>query len=335
MKSLFKTNEDFRNFVNVPETFAFEDVRDEIISAQKKYLLPILGKEFLENVLGWVDNGNKLDDIQKKVIELCKAPVGRIAIAIAVPRLNVRAAKGGFVITTGESHQVASAWRVADYQNSYFREGQDGLSELIDFLVNDSQDVDDWYQSTAHDNLRRGIITQATDMKDFIEYEVPHFIFLRMKPIIRRIEQTKLVNVICHDLYNFLLQEMLEGGDFVDDEGDEYAGLIPLIRRAITSEAFYQGFEPLRLQFDSAGFFINYKEAIEKSGNNRPPNESERYQYLTALKQRAEEDWSALRNELESDGGNYGLWANSPCNQTNQETEILRPSSGIYPGFGV
>lgn len=333
MKALIKSQQDLQQFVKVPDSVEFDELSTEMVKAQKKYLSPIMG-EFFEDVLSWNDGPGILDNQQKTLLELCKAPVASLAIVLATPRLNVNASGGGFSVTTGENHAPASEWRVRDYQNSYFREAQESISELIKHLLENSSWYDDWHESTDHDNLRSGLLSSADQMNEFIEYEVSHFLFLRLRPVIKRIEETIVRKMICSDLYSFLQAEVRSGGDFLDEQDNDYTPLMPFLRRAVTTETIIQAFEPLRIQLDSTGFFVNYSDGSDSLKQKRKANSDERYQILKALQERAADDWKSFQDHLMEFQNEYELYVNSPCFHSPQETTEITPS-GIFPAFGI
>lgn len=328
MRPIVRTEEDLQSTTALPSSIKVEDLKKEIILAQEDHLQEVMGEPALSALIDSIYSSEIVSEEMSKAAQYAKDGVICFAVAKAVPQLNIHIGSSGFTVKTSTESEKATYGQVRDYQRHMFQSAQDAFNRLITFLLANASNVTDFEDSEAHNKLRTGLVSNGIEMSEGLPFKVGHFLYLKMRPFLQESADDIAVPILGTDLYDFLVEQKMTSGDFIQD-GNEYLSVLILVQKAMSLHALYESFEPLRVQV-SDKFYIDYLEDPVSGRTQKNVEDNARYQYLKNLEEKKTKAWSRLSQHLLDNQESYPLWT-APT--TAEST--ARTNTKIYRGHGL
>lgn len=219
--SLFRTIDEIKEFVEVSLQLNFEDLEPSIKIAEKKYLLPLLGKETYDLLVAAFDANPNLENVSAddnaKLLLNVRPVIANYSIAIAIPRLSVEVSSAGIHITSTDTKKTAFAWQVKQAQDSYFAAGDMFSDELLTFLEVNKATYTDWAASSAFTEYIDNLVYSTKTVDDIVKIASSRLLFLRMKPKLKMAQDFQLIDTIGSDYLDELMAS-LRAGVISDDD---------------------------------------------------------------------------------------------------------------------
>jgi hypothetical protein len=333
---LTSTLAEVKGFYPARLTFKVEDLLPAIDDAEAEYLVEqILGDAFYDELVAAYE-GSTLDADQLEVVKLCRRATVNFALHHALSSLNVTLQSTGIGVVNNGDVAPASVARTNALKADLLRAGYRGLDRLISHLLKNYEDFDTWTDANPlYDELVSGFIRETNEFDAIVRIGRSGWLFSRMKPTMKRVEETLIAPVLCSDdFYQDLLTKI------EDEDLDEYElKVVKLARVAIAHYTMAESITKLSLHIDKSGIWaFNTLAAGETSGGPLPVDAKR----LDALVARYEKDGTLACEQLTAlcqklaEEGNLPLYAASDCYvdpNVAPEPEDDRTDDAAFGGF--
>ncbi len=200
-----------------------------IEAAERKYILPILGRELYNDLSAfaaedsaWSGEG---EDIVKstELLRLVRLSEINLAYFIGFDILNSRISDQGFQRAETENFKGLYKYQEENIR-TYFKEtGFNTIDDILQYLEDYMEYFPEW-EGSASFTLRQASIIKDTKTFDGIcSINGSRLIFLRLQPFINQVMDIDIKNVLGADIYEALQDELSglgSGGDYLDLAGE-------------------------------------------------------------------------------------------------------------------
>jgi hypothetical protein len=187
MKTLITTKEEFRAGVPVNVTSSIELLLPPVAAAERKYLRPLLGRAFCQELLEAYEAG-RLSDVQKELLELVQIALANLAYASQVTVAQLQIDDAGIRIASDENNKTAFQWQINDLREYLSNTGHAALEEVLSFLDENRAEFPSYVQSEAYKANRTLLLNSARDFSRYYNIGGSRRTFLALVAIIDRLE---------------------------------------------------------------------------------------------------------------------------------------------------
>lgn len=273
---------EINRYIPVSGALSFESVESSLLDAEQLFLRPLLGQEMTDRVQSLYDSTEELEFVDKQVLDECKRAVANLAFWYNFTELNVRITDAGF---QRQENAESSFKQLFKYQEDKLREsfknkGFNALDRILYLLEHYLDRYPEYLTSAAYEDRRKAIVKSAHEFNERIFINASRVLFLRMKPIIKQIEETQLPSLIGTSLYTDFRAALDNGEENILDVKTE------MLRGMICSWVCYKAAADLiRLTgsiTDRGLYFVNLDKgdgnlAAEPARQERAEDEARRY----------------------------------------------------------
>lgn len=204
----FKSIEEFKLFVSVSGSLKFDSIAPSIKQVTRKRLLPVLGKNLLDEILGFYTNGDKDDDTNKEkveLLELIQEAVANFAIELFIPQANAHVSDHGISVQENEHSKPAEWWRIKDLVRKHAQAGEEALEEAVLFLEK-SGNFNSWNSSDQKKELEKLLLRSLDSFKDHYALLAGGYLtYLVLKPHIQNAQGLYLEPTLGKDVLQSFL----------------------------------------------------------------------------------------------------------------------------------
>lgn len=195
---LFKQTSDIKPHYPVGLTTELDKLQGTIDEVEREILIESILGEQQYNELHTAYHANTMTPEQAALLPLCQAPVARLALHRFTPEANVDFSAGG--LTVGKTDHVvpASEWRTRDVERRLLHSGYRAIDVLIGYLIQHQNDFIFWQISPQYTAMNSGFVRRTSEFDGVVGIGNSHWYFTSLLPIIRRVEQTIIAEVLCH-----------------------------------------------------------------------------------------------------------------------------------------
>lgn len=247
--ALFKTTSDLVGFVPARLTLKIEDMLPVFRSVEQEYLAEqVLGQQQYDQ-LHTAYQANTMTSAETALLAQCRPVVAHMAIVHSAQSNSLQLTSGGWMVARGEKLDVASQNRIEALKAEQFRLGYRALDRLVAFMFENQSDYGLFIGTDAL-GLVEGYVTSTREFMRWVTaIGNSGYLFMRLRPIIRSIENETIRSLVCSDELHAML--MSESGNGV------YTGynqpVIELIRPAVCHAAMDRGITELSLVLSLQG----------------------------------------------------------------------------------
>jgi hypothetical protein len=248
--ALFKTTEDLKGYLPARATFKIEDLLPKLKEVEQEFLAEqILGQDLYDALVGQYEDspGVAMDDIFTELLEKCRPAVANLAFHRGSAILNLKISAAGFVVEKTDTLAPASEFRTKELVRSFLVSGYRGLDVLINWLLENAGELDEWTDSAPYQAITSGILRHTSHFDQFVHIGNSGWLFRKMLPTIRRIEEEAITTHLCSTT---LKTEILQA---ITDGTDAHASLVKLCRQATSHLAMADAIVELSLAVDDQG----------------------------------------------------------------------------------
>jgi hypothetical protein len=261
--ALIKTIDELKLYINVDVNMKFSKMKPHIEEAESIFIIPLLGKDFYEEVLEaytaapspalTADLVALLPYIQKALA--CYAGfVGSDELGVALGDL-------GFQQQSNTNSQPAPMGKVTNLKLKYLNSGDRAADFLLEFLefaaiIPDGGDEEDrlyktWYDSDANTALSGAIVYKTSIANKYIDIGDSRRVFLRLKKRIKDIEAVYVKRMICKDQYDVIIAHIRAGTLTINERA-----LIEKLEPMISKRALHGALPGLPVMITAEGLFL-------------------------------------------------------------------------------
>lgn len=252
-KLIFKSTEELVEFIPIPVSTDFKQLRPEIETAQREYLFDLFGAAFCSDLIDKLEGTNGPSDLEQELIDRMRYVVAQMTMYNSTDLINIEVTSGGFTVNNSEGKSVASSNRVLLFKEQLYKNAQKGVNELFLFLESKADDFTDWKDGDERKAFKQYVVSTPKRFNQcLLGINVGYFIFSKMLPTMEILEERYFTEILGKNLFNHI-KTKLRNSEALGD----YAPILPLMQRAIAPMVLAETFDSLKLEMDGTAAFIS------------------------------------------------------------------------------
>lgn len=208
--------EELNRFIPVSAGLSFEKVESSLEDAWRIFILPLLGEELCARIQSIYDAYQR-DASDEELLQQCQRAIANIAFWNNYDELNVRISDIGMMRQESAEGTFKPTFKYQEdrLRQTFRNKGFNALDLIIDYLQRHKDRYPEYLASPAYAERLQAIVrtTDEVDRACFINHS--HLIFLRLKPIFRRIEEHDLAQQITEPLYDTLMDALSSDEQYI------------------------------------------------------------------------------------------------------------------------
>ncbi len=189
MNTLVDTIATLRQYVPINYSFTPELMEPHLRRAERTYLVPVLGEEFLAELRDH-DQGSSSSTsaVLDTAVELAQEALSHLAVRLALPYLSVQVGDAGLHITQTENYRPPYQWQVGDLAAGLHESGMAALEALYAHLERHigAPAVATWAASSARSVVNGVLIPSATEFDRYYRIGASRITYVDLVPAMRR-----------------------------------------------------------------------------------------------------------------------------------------------------
>lgn len=249
---LFKTTAELKQYYPARTTFDLEDLAPTLKRVEREYLRDqVLGEAQLNELQSAYD-ADTLSGVQEDLLMECRTVVANLGIYHFTGLANVEFSSGGLVSGQTEHKRPASEWRTRDLERAVLSAGYRGLDDLLGYLHAHRSDFPTWRASAQYAAWTKGFLRSTRDFQERVAIGNSGYLFSKMLPVIRRIEQGVIAETLCSATYAASLESKLTAGTLSANE----LKVVKLVQMATAHLTMADSIVELSLSMDDRGVWV-------------------------------------------------------------------------------
>ena len=216
-------------------------------AAERRFLLPILGKDLLNILL------QPSDEKYNELLSVAKRAEAHLAYWLDLPVIQTQITDGGLRTFENNNSQAAHRWEYKEVQDMLQQKGCEALEEMLEILHENATDFN-WQMPAAFNS----VFLTGNDFAQYFALYQPFRTFEQLRPVIKQAEDQYIISTIGQEFYTALLasQNLTE----LDKK------VIVLIKKALAQLTIKIAVEILPVKISAGGF------TVLLSASNDEPN---------------------------------------------------------------
>ena len=309
MSAFVKTIEDIKLGVKVENDTYFEAVEPYLVSAENEYLKPYLG----DALFAAIQESNYDAAKKEKIINSIKIAVSCFAFYHIIQEGTLRLNEHGAFQATGAHQTSPSKWRDDNAKSELIKRGDRALDQLLDILMENIDDYQEWKDSKWYAIRTSLIISNAKDFDEYVPISRSTRVFLRLLPDIKKAMRL-MPSLICDAMTKRITDHLKER------EGTPEAldSLLPYLQAVVAYEAIVRAIPRFNFFMTPDGilFYSISDGTFQKMAASHSEKKDMLHRYKENLAEAKSELLAFLRNNLED----YPEFGNSPCSGQKMTT---------------
>jgi len=289
MELLITTKEELLAYLPINVSFHFNLVKPFLLHVQREEIIPLLSQAEFDNLVEHYQGSTPNADKQT-LLETVQSALAPLAFERAIPHLNVQVSSSGIHISTNEDKKTAFQWQIDELRHSYLSIGYKALDQMLVYLEEKKAVFTDWAGSESFTELKGHFIQSAAEFNEIVHIEQSRRMFLYLKPIMARVEETYIAGITSHPLFEEIKAE-LKG-----TVSEANAKLLPFIRTAVAHLTIARAVTELSAKLDFRGLTQYDNTGSRETMHNRKAVE---LNMLTAFKTSHFEEGKSRLAELD------------------------------------
>jgi hypothetical protein len=208
---IIKTIPELTQYVEVGSLNSITSVMPSIRSAERQYLVPVLGEAQYQELVDAYNDPGTISDDEQQLLDLCQEAVANIAMAFAVTRLAVQLGDSGVRRSESDTQKTAFQYQEVNLRESLANAGFDTLEAILAFLETKKLVFTAWSNSPAYLDYKRYFIPSGVDFNRFYANKQSRLMYINIRFIMKRIEDFNVKDIIGQKLFAFLKAGQLAG----------------------------------------------------------------------------------------------------------------------------
>lgn len=308
--SFFKTIDELAEIMPIFKTAKLSDLSTDIFATEEEFLVPILGREFYEQ-LDELYNDGEPTEVESELIKLVQRVVGSMAAPLLIPKLNVQVKNTGVSQNHGENSKPAFQWSIEDLKRTHWAVGYKCIEALYDFLERKQESFTEWVDGEGFSEAYSLLVWSASIFQKYVDIKKSRRVYMALKPHLLD-AQLEVKNTTGAELLEAVLEDIPDLGT------QELADLIPYLQRAICHRGMASALGSLALTIDGNGVSVYDNSATSLELNNLKNASDVRISAKKDFHNKvADEAIEGLRKFLVANKENYPLYTASSAYQEN------------------
>jgi len=184
--ALIKTISEVKKYVRINYANAASSLPN-MDRAERKYILPLLGRTLYEEVVAQYDASSTDEDFLK-LLNKVQAALAPLAYWMELPLINTQITDIGLVKTSSADKQPVFKHDFYKVLQVLADQGMDELEELLAYLEENKAEWPTWVTGTGYADYTRFLIRTGKEFSDIFTLTHPRRCFLALSPSIRMVE---------------------------------------------------------------------------------------------------------------------------------------------------
>jgi hypothetical protein len=187
--SLVTTTEQIQDYIAVSSNFDFDRVKPYIAKAERKYIVPLIGKTEYEYFIdGEIDTETESEG-KKIVRKLLEEATTNLAFHLGFATLFVHISNTGVTNDQTDNAKQSDWHHKVDLHRSFIRDGNEALDEALKEMEFYLDDFQDWSDSSSFTILNESFNKHTDDFQKWFNIHNSRQTFLALKPTIREVSE--------------------------------------------------------------------------------------------------------------------------------------------------
>ncbi len=203
-----------REFIPASVATSREKVSPFIDAAERKYILPILGRELYDDLHllstdsdAWSGSGEDRDK-STELLRLIRISEINLAYYLGFDVLNTRISDIGFQRADSESFKGLYKYQEQNLKN-YFRDtGYNGIDDILQYLEDYIAYFPEWEDSANYTSRKSAIIKDSKAFNAICNINGSRLIFLALQPFIQQVMDIDIRSALGETIYGTLLSQL-------------------------------------------------------------------------------------------------------------------------------
>lgn len=203
-------------FVHASGALSYETMEGPLFQAWAFFLLPLIGSDMCDKLTSIFESDNR-QDAEKEALRHAQNAVANLALWYDFDELNARLTDQGHQRQETENFKSLYKYQEDALRASYRNKGFNALDMLIAFLGDHAADFPEWTDAPANVAQSGRIVRSTKEVDDVVFINRSSIIFLRLLPILRKLEQTEVPVMLGQRLYDAFMDKLDDDTKVIGD----------------------------------------------------------------------------------------------------------------------
>lgn len=267
-----------RKYVKMSFTTTAVNSMPDLDSAEREYLVPILGSEIYNALVLQVENDNIT---WNALLTLCRAAIAPLAVWADLPFMQASIEDSGIKTTHSDHKEAAHQWEYKEIEQALINKGSKILDQLIEHLLIRGADYGWNNADTKSSYFRTG-----SDFNKYASIYQANLTFQQLKPLIAEVED----HFMRAALGDAFFEELRDNAQ--PNQQEKYA--YELIKKAIAQFTIVRAVERLPVKITPYGLLATIENASRETRPATPATTDQ----ITLLLQSAQREGDSYQIQL-------------------------------------
>ncbi len=196
-------------FVHASNALSWETMAGPLNQAWQLFVLPLLGEELcsaVDAIFSKVSSNRSV--AEKRVLWYVQGAVANLALWHSFDELNVRLTDQGHQRQETENFKSVYKYQERELRQSYRNKGFNSLDGLMAYLDAHASDFGAWATAPANVHRKQAVVRNTLEVDNVVFINRSTIVFLRLQPILAKLEQTDLPVILGRRLYDAFLGKL-------------------------------------------------------------------------------------------------------------------------------
>ena len=205
-------------YIPVSSALNFESLESSLRDAENLFLLPLFGENVMIRLEELYNSSDDLNPIQRLILDEARRAEANLAFWYNFNELNTRITDQGFQRQESSDGTFKSTYKYQELQlRSIFKnKGFNAIDRLLYLLESHMDLFPEFEQSPAYEERKTAIVRSTKEFNDSCFINESRIIFLRLKPVLKQVEETLFVSIVGQVFYDNFMAALANGDETID-----------------------------------------------------------------------------------------------------------------------
>ena len=185
--------EGLRRFVNASAGLSYDTMAPSLHQAWDMFIVPLVGDELAEHISEVYDKfADERTKAECNILLTAQNAVANLALWYNFSEINVRLTDQGHQRQESDTYKGLFKYQENDLRQAYRNKGFNAIDRLLELLAANADTFTEWADAPANRLRAKSIVRNAVEVNETVYIDRSAIIFLRLEPIMRRIEDVVL-----------------------------------------------------------------------------------------------------------------------------------------------
>ena len=255
----------------------FITIKPTLDQVERKYILTEIDSttwESLMTQMGETDTPTYTNEIWRGLAERLQLAAANLAALYYLDKGNVTYSGAGLLVPKTSSAVPASEFRTQQLRKSLFRDVQDALDQVIEYLEGNTAIFTNWASSEMRSDLNGQIIRTAKEFNDAYSISESRYIFRKLLPSQKYVIDTQVKAVLGKEFLEAYITDLTSGLN------DDHLEINKQLHRAIAYLTIGHAVPRLQQQFGPEGIAL-FDSEFQQSFSRRQDGDLQRIRFMS------------------------------------------------------